>query len=394
MTDILSFHFYRFDFFNDVGEVVSVRLIVNPEGKHVGYGFVEFASPCLANMALEKKNGEYLHDHKIFLGVAKTAPHPPRLKEALVMDLTSCLLSLLWRAHWVKFLIYMERSQGFLIFQVEEDETVEGLNENPSFVEAVALREKTLFVAHLSRQTKISHIINFFKDVGQVVHVRLIIDHKGKHAGYGFVEFTSADEAKKALEKKNGEYLHDREIYLDSVKTAPYRPRPKYEDYLRRESRLIDEDEAVEGLDDETPEFVEEVAVRKKTLFIANLSFKTKISDIVNFFKDVGEVFRVRLIVNHMGEHVGCGFVEFSSANEAKKALQKKNGEKLRFRYIFLDEAEIAPYPLRPKYEEYLQRDSLLIEEDGLETNPNLKKQTGNFAVRRLLFLTTIDRRR
>ncbi|XP_020880727.1 uncharacterized protein LOC110228276 [Arabidopsis lyrata subsp. lyrata] len=103
-----------------------------------------------------------------------------------------------------------------------------------------------------------------------------------------------------------------------------------------------------------------------------------------------------------MGEHVGCGFVEFSSANEAKKALQKKNGEKLRFRYIFLDEAEIAPYPLRPKYnmaeklwyEEYLQRDSLLIEEDGLETNPNLKKQTGNFAVRRLLFLTTIDRRR
>ena len=50
MTDILSFHFYRLDFFNDVVEVVSVRLIVSPESKHVGYGFVEFASPCLANM--------------------------------------------------------------------------------------------------------------------------------------------------------------------------------------------------------------------------------------------------------------------------------------------------------------------------------------------------------
>jgi len=39
--------------------------------------------------------------------------------------------------------------------------------------------------------------INFFKDVGQVVHVRLIVDYTGEHVGDGFVEFASANEAEK-----------------------------------------------------------------------------------------------------------------------------------------------------------------------------------------------------
>jgi len=39
----------------------------------------------------------------------------------------------------------------------------------------------------------------------------------------------------------------------------------------------------------------------------------------INFFRDVGEVFSVRLIVDHRGKHVGCGFVEFASAYKAKK---------------------------------------------------------------------------
>ena len=41
--------------------------------------------------------------------------------------------------------------------------------------------------------------------------------------------------------------------------------------------------------------------------------------DSIDFFKDVGEVVHVRLICNLMGNHVGTGFVEFASADEAKK---------------------------------------------------------------------------
>ncbi|EOA23830.1 hypothetical protein CARUB_v10017045mg [Capsella rubella] len=357
------------NFFEDVGEVVSVRLTVSPEGKHVGYGFVEFASPCVAKKALKEKNGEYFHDHKIFLDVAKTAPFSPQLKYNLAEKL--------WHED------YLLRESRLVV----EDETLEGLDENHNFVQAVAVRKKTLRVSHIY-QAKISDIINFFKDVATVVHVRLAVNYKGKKFDYGFVEFASANEAKKALEK-DGEYLHNRKVQLDVVKAdPPHSLRPKYcfdhkvwyEDYLRQESLLIEEDEAVAGLD-ETPNYVEEVAVRKKTLYISNLHVKTKIPDIINLFKDVGEVVSVQLIVNHRGEQVGCGFVEFASANEAKKARQKKELGMLRFRFIFLDVAETAPYPLRPKYslaeklwyEDYHQQESLLLEEEDLKTKPNRK---------------------
>ncbi|CAH2066450.1 unnamed protein product [Thlaspi arvense] len=133
--------------------------------------------------------------------------------------------------------------------------------------------------------------INFFKDVGEVVHVRLAVDHRGKHVGYGFVEFASDYQAKTALKKKKGEYLHDCKIILTVAKKIPYLPRPH-----------------------------------------------------IKMFKKVGEVVCVRLIVDHRGEHVGCGFVEFASADEAKKAVQEMDGKK-----IFLKMAEIAPYPFQPK---------------------------------------------
>ncbi|XP_019089134.1 PREDICTED: nucleolin-like [Camelina sativa] len=288
--------------FTNMG-VISVRLIVNNQGKHLGYAFVEFSCAYDANKALKEKNGEYLHDHKIFL-------------------------------------------------MREHDET-------PDYVEAVAVQKKTIFVSHVSPQTEISHIISFFKDVGEVVHVRLIADNEGRHLGYGFVEFSSDNEAEK-VRLKNGEYLHDSKIVLE-VAEAPYDP-PKYcidynvwyEDYLSQESLLMGEnDEVVKGLD-ETPDFVEPFAVTNKTLFVSGLAFHTNFSDIVSFFEDVGEVVRVRIVIDHRGNHVGCGFIEFASTEEAEEAVEKKNGVSLyysRYFKISLQLAEIAaPYPLPPKY--------------------------------------------
>ncbi|XP_019089189.1 PREDICTED: polyadenylate-binding protein, cytoplasmic and nuclear-like [Camelina sativa] len=291
------------DFFNDVGEVVHVRLIINQDSRHAGYGYVEFASPNAAKEALETKIGEYLHGGKIFLEVAKTAPYPPP-----------------------KYCI---------------DHKV-GCTKTP--FDKKVFRQKLRHLLILLR-------INFFKDVGEVVHVRLVVDNMGKHRGWGFVVFAASYEAVKALETKNAEYLHNSKIYLDVAKAAPCRPRPKYEEYLQRESLWIDEDEAVEGLV-EIPNLVEAVSARKKTLFVSNFCNPRHriIPKIIDFFKDVGEVVRVRLFVNHEGRHVSCCFVEFASANEAEKALDTKNGECLYSREIFLDVAEMAPYPFHPRY--------------------------------------------
>lgn len=72
---------------------------------------------------------------------------------------------------------------------------------------------------------------------------------------------------------------------------------------------------------DETPDLVVEAvaAVGKKTLLAHYLARSIQISDIIDFFKDVAKVVSVQITVNHKGKHRSCGFVEFASANEAKK---------------------------------------------------------------------------
>ncbi|RAL48141.1 hypothetical protein DM860_005565 [Cuscuta australis] len=70
----------------------------------------------------------------------------------------------------------------------------------------------------------------------------------------------------------------------------------------------------------------------------------------ISFIQAVGEV-SVRLIVNDRGRHVGCGFVKFASDIEAKKALEKRlQTGVLACSFSYFGAAEIAPYPLRPKY--------------------------------------------
>ncbi|CAD5322666.1 unnamed protein product [Arabidopsis thaliana] len=371
-------------FFKDVGEVVHVRLAIKRDGGRTGSGFVEFASPYETKKALEKKDGECLLDRKIYLKV-------PKLSSSLTLP----------------------TYQDFLPRQ--EDETP-----------PADFAEEVLFVASLSPQTKILDIFDFCQDVGEVVSVRLIanhegkpvgcafveflsaneakkvlenkngdylhghkiilmrghgetpnfaehrliVNHTGKHVGKGFVEFASAKEAEKALEKKNGEYLQDGEIFLKAANIAPFPP-PKwcvdhkvwYEDYLGQER----DEAAVEGLA-ETPYFVEEA--RKKTLFVTNLPPRTSIQRMMYFFQDF-EVVRVRLIVDQSGKHMGCGYFEFASANEAEKALEQRNGKSLRYHKIFLELAEIAPYPLQPMY----KLAEKLWYEDNLLREPNLKQQ-------------------
>ncbi|XP_019086310.1 PREDICTED: nucleolin 2-like [Camelina sativa] len=185
------------DFFNDGGEVVLVRLILNQEGRHVGYGYVEFASPNAAKEALEAKNGKYMHGGQVFLEVPNTAPYPPpRYKD-----------------HHVRESLPREEDEA-------PPDSVLLLNSGSFPI------KKTLFVSGLSSPTKISDIIDFFNDVGEVVHVRLIINQDSRHAGYGYVEFASPNAAKEALETKIGEYLHGGKIFLEVAKTTPY-PSPK-----------------------------------------------------------------------------------------------------------------------------------------------------------------------
>uniref|UniRef100_A0A1D1Y5Y0 Glycine-rich RNA-binding protein 2, mitochondrial n=2 Tax=Anthurium amnicola TaxID=1678845 RepID=A0A1D1Y5Y0_9ARAE len=77
-----------------------------------------------------------------------------------------------------------------------------------------------------------------------------------------------------------------------------------------------------------------------KKLFVGGLSYDTNESTLKDTFRPHGEVIEVNVICNRVtGKSKGFGFVKFTSASEASRALQQMDGQLLDGRNIRVEHA-------------------------------------------------------
>lgn len=89
--------------------------------------------------------------------------------------------------------------------------------------------EKKLYVGSLSYETTEDSLKELFSKAGTVSSVSVIMDKfSGKSKGFGFVEMSSEEEAKKAIEMFNGKELDGRNIVVDEAKPMEKRPFKKF----------------------------------------------------------------------------------------------------------------------------------------------------------------------
>jgi len=82
-----------------------------------------------------------------------------------------------------------------------------------------------LFVGGLSWGTTDETLQEFFAQIGQVISAVVIKDKfSGQSKGFGFVEFSSEEEAKKAVDELNGKEFDGRSIIVNEAR--PQEPRP------------------------------------------------------------------------------------------------------------------------------------------------------------------------
>jgi len=83
--------------------------------------------------------------------------------------------------------------------------------------------------------------------------------------------------------------------------------------------------------------------MRKKmatNLFVGGLAYKVTDDELNEFFSTVGTVTSAKVIVDkYSNQSKGFGFVEMSSEEEAKKAVEELNGKELEGRPIAVSEA-------------------------------------------------------
>ena len=82
--------------------------------------------------------------------------------------------------------------------------------------------EKRLYVGNLPFDTSEDQLHELFSAHGQVVSTKLITDMEtGRSRGFGFVEMSTEEEAKVAIEKMNKAKLGDREMTVNEARPRP-----------------------------------------------------------------------------------------------------------------------------------------------------------------------------
>ncbi|XP_050376920.1 glycine-rich RNA-binding protein 3, mitochondrial isoform X2 [Argentina anserina] len=100
----------------------------------------------------------------------------------------------------------------------------------PSLFQAIRCmttgQSSKLFIGGVSFQSDEQSLREEFAKYGEVVDVRIITDRDtGRSRGFGFVTYTSSEEASSAIQALDGQELHGRRV---RVNYATDRPRPSY----------------------------------------------------------------------------------------------------------------------------------------------------------------------
>ncbi len=83
-----------------------------------------------------------------------------------------------------------------------------------------------LFIGSLAWATNDDSLKDFFAAVGTVVSASVIMDREtNRSKGFGFVEMSSDEEAKAAVEQLNGKDLDGRAIVVSEARPREERPR-------------------------------------------------------------------------------------------------------------------------------------------------------------------------
>mmetsp|Transcript_3240 Transcript_3240/g.5716 ORF Transcript_3240/g.5716 Transcript_3240/m.5716 type:complete len:280 (-) Transcript_3240:180-1019(-) len=154
-----------------------------------------------------------------------------------------------------------------------------------------------------------------------------VVLRRGKRStGSGLLEYASVAAAKNAVATLNdtemdGRVILVREDRISSAQTEPTAPKEK-KDKKAKFSEMDPADKVVEP----------------NKVFVQNLTWDTTEEELVAAFCPVGDVTSVEIRQTRSGRSLGCGVVEFNSAQGAQDAIASLNGEDLNGREMLIRE--------------------------------------------------------
>ncbi|KAJ4974733.1 hypothetical protein NE237_007907 [Protea cynaroides] len=173
-------------------------------------------------LAIQKVIGLKIEDfatlNVAFPGLAATSPHPDLFfdneeienKETVDKQHSTNLSKVLTMA-------FFSKMGGLLKQTASRGVKMELSASNPSIFQAIRLMSSSkLFIGGLSYSTDDQSLREAFGAYGEVIEARVIMDREtGRSRGFGFVSFTSGEEASSAIQALDGQDLHGRRVRVN-----------------------------------------------------------------------------------------------------------------------------------------------------------------------------------
>jgi polyadenylate-binding protein len=254
-------HKSLFDTFQQFGAILSCKIELDETNESKGYGYIQFATQDSAEKAIDKVNAKMLNGKKVYVG--SFVPRKERIAEAHNKKYTNVFIknlddkvddeglkNMFTPFGSIKSAVIMRDDQGktkgfgFVNFdKPEEAETaVEKLNDTE-------IDGKTVFVGRAQKksereselrskfeQMKMEHMTKYqgvnlyiknldddiddtklrgiFDQFGTITSAKVMGDPKGSSKGFGFVCFSTPEEATKAVTEMNGKIVGSKPLYV------------------------------------------------------------------------------------------------------------------------------------------------------------------------------------
>eukprot|EP00249_Psilotum_nudum_P024059 c29075_g1_i3 orf=339-2252(+) len=268
------------DTFVAFGKILSSKVAMQ-DGKSRGYGFVHFESEDSANMAIEKVNGMMIEGKKVYVGKfmkkSERAGSGVHLKftNLYVKNLDQEVTEEILEDKFSEFgkitnLLIMkdenEKSKGFGFINFENSDdakrAVEAMNGSQLGSKAIfvgraqkkAEREQilrrqfeekrleriqkyqnsNLYVKNLDDAVDDEFLCKHFGVYGTIISAKVMRDDKGLSKGFGFVCFSTPEEAIKAVSESYGCMIQGKPIYVALAQRKEVRRAQLEQQYVQR----------------------------------------------------------------------------------------------------------------------------------------------------------------
>jgi len=272
------------DTFSTFGNILSCKVANDDEGNSKGYGFVHFETEEAAQKAIEKVNGMLLNGKKVFVG--RFQPRAARMREMgeTTRKFTNVFVKNFgdeWdddrlKDEFEKFGQILSctvmtddngKSKGFGFVAYENPEeaekAVDGMNEhempNGKRLTVCRAQKKSERLAELKRkyeQLKIERMQRYqgvnlyvknlddtiddeklrkeFETFGTITSAKVMSDENQRSKGFGFVCFSSPEEATKAVTEMNGRIVGTKPLYVALAQRKEDRKAQLASQYMQR----------------------------------------------------------------------------------------------------------------------------------------------------------------